>query len=148
MTMGDGGPRVRLMTDETHRDVPLAARASAAIYLLLGAGFGVGAAVTLAMFARDGELPMTPWGFRSLDGPYARESEGQTFVLGSALVAVCAADVIAGAGLWRARRAAAVLAILTTPVAFVLARGFELPFLLIGIPLRVGLLAVAWPRLR
>ena len=136
------------MSDEARGRVPFAGRASAAVYVLLGVGFGVGTAVTLALFARDGQLPMTPWGFRSLDGPFSRQSDEQTLVLGSALVAICAADVVAGAGLWRGRRWAGILAILTTPVALVLGRGFELPFLLLGIPLRLALLAVAWRRLR
>jgi hypothetical protein len=47
-----------------------AVRAAAVMYLVLGLGFGAATVVTLAYFARDGELPMTPWGFRSLSGPF------------------------------------------------------------------------------
>jgi hypothetical protein len=67
---------------------------------------------------------------------------------GTALIAVCAADAVAAAGLWRRRRWAGRLGLATTPVALALGAGFELPFLLAGIPLRVGLVAAAWPRLR
>jgi hypothetical protein len=38
------------------------------MHLVSGLGFGSGAVVTLAYFARVGELPMTPWGFRSMAG--------------------------------------------------------------------------------
>jgi len=126
---------------------PLAARAAAALYGALGVGFGVGTVVTLALLARNGELPMTPWGFRSLDGPFARIDTPTTMLAGAALVAVCAADTATAAGLWRGRRWAGRLGLVTTPAAVVLGLGFELPFLLAGIPLRTALLAAAWRRL-
>jgi hypothetical protein len=91
---------------------------------------------------------MTPWGFRSLDGPLARIDTRTTMLAGAALVAVCAADVATAAGLWRGRRWAGRLGLATTPAAVVLGLGFELPFLLAGIPLRTALLAAAWRRLR
>jgi hypothetical protein len=128
--------------------VPLSARAASAIYVLLGLGFGVGSVVTLALFARDGELPMTPWGFRSLEGPFSQIGDTETLVLGAGLVAVCAADVVAGTGLWRGRRWAGRLGAATTPFALVFGGGFALPFLLLGIPIRVALLAASWSRLR
>jgi hypothetical protein len=127
--------------------VPAPARAAAALYGLIGAGFGVGTVATLALLARNGELPMTPWGFRSLDGPFARIDSRTTMLAGAALVAVCAADVATAAGLWRGRRWAGRLGLATTPAAVVLGLGFELPFLLAGIPARVALLAAAWRRL-
>jgi hypothetical protein len=46
------------------------ARAAAVAYVTLGGGFGVGAVVTLRHLERHGELPMTPFGFRSLSGPF------------------------------------------------------------------------------
>jgi uncharacterized membrane protein (DUF2068 family) len=128
--------------------VPVSARAASILYMLLGAGFGIGTAVTLALLAERGELPMTPWGFRSLEGPLSRAGESQTYVFGSALVVVCALDVATGAGLWRGRRWAGRLGLATSPIAFALAVGFSLPFLLIGVPLRAGLVAAAWRRLR
>ena len=134
-------------TDESDA-VPLSARLAAATYVLLGVGFGVGAAVTLALFARDGELPMTPWGFRSLAGPFSDIGDTETLVLGAGLVAVCAADTVAGAGLWRGRRWAGKLGVATTPVTLVFASGFALPFLLIGVPLRLAFVAASWGRLR
>ena len=133
---------------EGRHTVPRSARVASAAYVLLGLGFGIGSAVTLALFARDGELPMTPWGFRSLAGPFSDDGDTQTLVLGGGLVAVCALDVVAGAGLWRGRRWAGKLGLATTPVALIFAGGFALPFLLIGIPLRVAFLADAWGRLR
>ena len=126
---------------------PLAARAAAVLYGLLGAGFGLGTVVTLAMLTRDGELPMTPWGFRALDGPLARIDTQTTLLAGAALVVVCAADTATAAGLWRGRRWAGRLGLVTAPAALVLGLGFELPFLLAGIPARTALVAAAWRRL-
>ncbi len=126
---------------------PVAARAAAALYGLLGVGFGIGTTVTLALLARNGELPMTPWGFRSLDGPLAPIDTPTTMLAGAGLIAVCAADVATSAGLWRGRRWAGRLGLATTPAALLLGLGFELPFLLAGIPARVALLAASWRRL-
>jgi hypothetical protein len=68
------------------------------MYGLLGIGFGAGTAVTLAFFVRDGQLPMTSWGFRALDGPLARIGTTETMAFGGALIAVCAADSAAALG--------------------------------------------------
>jgi uncharacterized membrane protein (DUF2068 family) len=136
------------MTTNTDAAVPFPARVASAIYLALGAGFGVGSVWALAVLARDGQLPMTPWGFRALEGPLARNGDAETLAFGGALIAVCAVDMVAGVGLWRGRRWAAKLGLLTTPFALALGVGFELPFLLAGVPLRVACLAAAWSRLR
>ena len=115
-------------------------RAAGATYVLLGVGFGVGTAVTLYLYARDGELPMTPWGFRSLaGGPFDRLTPEQFTALGWVLVGVCAADVVAGRWLWQGRRRGAVLGLATSPVSLALGAGFALPFLLAGIPIGVAL---------
>ena len=45
-----------------------AIRAAAVTIVALGLGFGIGAAITFDHYAREGELPMTPLGFRSLAG--------------------------------------------------------------------------------
>jgi hypothetical protein len=110
------------------------------LYGALGIGFGVGAAITLDHLRREHELPMTPFGFRSLaGGPFEQLTAEQFTVLGWALVGVCALDVRSAALLWRGRRDGAVLAIATTPAALILAAGFALPFLLVGVPIRVAL---------
>jgi hypothetical protein len=83
---------------------------------------------------------MTPFGFRSLaGGPFERLTPEQFAALGWALVGVCALDAGSGALLLRGRRDGAVLGLATTPLALILAAGFALPFLLIGVPLRVAL---------
>ena len=128
--------------------VPLAARMAAVMYGLLGIGFGTGTAVALGFLLRDGQLPMTPWGFRALDGPLARIGTTETVAFGGALMVVCAVDSAAAVGLWRGRRWAGRLAMATTPFALALGAGFELPFLLAGVPLRVATLLLAWRRLR
>ena len=127
----------------------VAIRAAGATYVSLGIGFGVGTAVTLYLYARDGELPMTPWGFRSLaGGPFDQLTPEQFTTLGWVLVGVCAADVVAGSWLWQGRRRGAVLALATSPVAFGLGVGFALPFLLAGVPIGAALVLAGRRSLR
>jgi hypothetical protein len=124
-------------------------RAAALSYLALGLGFGIGAAITLDHYRREGELPMTPWGFRSLAGGPFEGLGPETFsALGWGLVAVCALDVVAGIWLWQRRRRGATLGLATTPAALFLGAGFALPFLLVGVPIRVGLVLAGRRSLR
>jgi hypothetical protein len=118
----------------------LANRAAGASFVALGVGFGAGAVVTLTHLARTGELPMTPWGFRSMSGPFEELGQERFTALGWGLVGVCALDVVAGVWLWQGRRRGLRLGSATTVPAFGLAAGFALPFLLIGVPIRVGLM--------
>jgi hypothetical protein len=133
------------MSDSTP---PPATRIAAVMYLALGLGFGVGTAVTLAYFVREGELPMTPWGFRSLSGPFEQLGPRPFIALGLGLVGVCALDVIAGAWLWKGRRQGARLGLATTIPALALGAGFALPFLLAGVPIRVALVLAGRRNLR
>jgi hypothetical protein len=126
--------------DEARRQRSRAVRAAAVMYLVMGVGFGVGAVVTLAALARDGELPMTPWGFRSMSGPFEQLGPGPFTALGWAFVGVCVLDVVTGIWLWQGRRRGAWLGLATTPLALGLGAGFALPFLLLGAPIRASLL--------
>ena len=127
----------------------IAIRAAAVTYVALGLGFGIGAAITLDHYAREGELPMTPFGFRSLaGGPFEGLPPKQFAALGWALVGVCAVDVVAGVWLWQGRRRGAALGLATTPVALGLGAGFALPFLLIGVPIRAALVMAGRRSLR
>jgi hypothetical protein len=123
-------------------------RTAAVMYLALGVGFGVATVVTLAAFVRDGELPMTPFGFRSLSGPFEQLGPGPFTALGWALVGVCVLDVVAGIWLWHGRRRGAWLGLATTPLALGLGAGFALPFLLLGTPIRASLVLGGWRSLR
>ena len=119
------------------------------MYVALGLGFGIGTAVSLAYLGREGELPMTPFGFRSLaGGPFEDLTHEQFTALGWALVGVCALDVLAGLSLWQGRRRGAALGLATTPAAFALGAGFALPFLLAGVPIRVALVLAGRHALR
>ncbi len=122
-----------------------AARVAGVIQVALGLGFGIGSAVTMRHLAAHGELPMTPFGFRSMAGPFEQLGSERLAQLGWAFVVVCAADVIAGVWHWQRRRRGLLLGLLTAPPGFALALGFALPFMLIGLPLRV-LLALAGRR--
>jgi hypothetical protein len=126
----------------------LAIRAAAVSYVALGLGFGAGSVVTLAALARDGQLPMTPWGFRSMSGPFEQLGPGGFTILGSALVGVCALQVVAGTWLWQGRRRGAELALATTPLALGLGTGFALPFILVGEPISAALILVGRKSLR
>ena len=119
-----------------------ATRAAGAVYVATGIGFGVGSVVSLVHLARHGELPMTPFGFRALSGPF--EGLGNTWlsVLGWLFVALCAVETVAGWRMWMGRRGGAALGLVTTPLAVVLGLGFDLPFYLASIPLRIALLAL------
>lgn len=134
---------------EYRRSGSSAIRAAAVTFVALGLGFGLGAAITLDHYAREGELPMTTFGFRSLaGGPFEGLPPGQFAALGWALVGVCALDVVAGIWLWQGRRRGAALGLATTPVALGLGAGFALPFLLIGVPIRAALLMAGRRSLR
>ena len=114
-------------------------RTAGVIEILLSLAFGGGATWTMLHLAQNGELPMTPWGFRSMAGPF-EELGQQTFsVLGWALVAICALDVLAGIWLLQHRRRGFNLGLVTAVPQVALGLGFALPFLLIGVPIRVVL---------
>jgi hypothetical protein len=53
--------------------------------------------------------------------------------------AVCAPDALAGIWLWQGRMRGVRLGMVTSPLAFILGVGFALPFLLVGVPIRLGL---------
>lgn len=108
----------------------------------------MGTLVALASLARDGELPMTPWGFRALSGPFERLGPQPFTALGLGLVGVCALDVVAGVWLWQGRKRGATLGLATTVPALALGAGFALPFLLVGVPIRVALVIAGRRTLR
>ena len=127
---------------------PRTTRVAAVMYVAQGVGFGVGAIIALAHFSQKGELPMTPLGFRALSGPFERLTPQQFTGLGLGLVAVCALDVVAGLWLWKGRRRGANLGLATTLPAIALGSGFDLPFLLAGVPIRVALVLAGRRTLR
>lgn len=118
--------------------VPGTIRAAALVFVFLGLAFGLSVPFVLAHLDRTGELPMT-FGFRSMAGPFVQLGPEAFKALAWSFVAVCAADVVAGIGLWRGRRWGARLGLVTSPLAFALGLGFELRLVLIGVPIRVGL---------
>jgi hypothetical protein len=127
---------------------PRALRAAAALYVLLGVGFGAGTVVTLIYLTRTGELPMTPFGFRLMSGPFEQLDQNAFTILGWSLVGVSALEVLAGTQLWHRRRRGAWLGLATTPFALGLGAGFDLPFLLIGAPLTAALVVAGRRSLR
>ena len=118
-----------------------ALRVAAVLHVLLGLGFCVGSPPVLVYFARNGELPMSPFGWRYMAGPVEQLGSVPFMALGWALVAVCALDVVAGRWLWQGRRRGLQLGVATNAGALALGLGFALPALIVGVPLRAVL---AW----
>jgi hypothetical protein len=129
-------------------DRPSLAMRIAALLFVADAGFGIAIPFTLAHLERTGELPMTPFGFRSLSGPFEALGGDAFVALGWSLVAVCALDVLAGLWIWQGKRRGARLGLATTPFTLVLGIGFALPILLLLAPIRAGLVLAGWQGLR
>ena len=117
-------------------------RAAAVALIATGLGFGLPAPIVLEHLRRTGELPMTPFGFRAMSGPFERLGPEAFSALLVALGAVCVADVAAGALLWRGDARGRRLAWAVTPPGIGLALGFALPFYLAAVPVWSALLAV------
>ena len=124
--------------DATRLRLPLTIRVAALLFVFLGVAFGASVPFVLAHLDRYGELPMT-FGFRALAGPFEQLGPEAFKALGWTFVGVCVADVVAGLGLWRGRRWGARLGLATSPVALALGMGFDLPLILVGVPIRVAL---------
>jgi hypothetical protein len=137
-TLHQEGTPMTGTSDSTRLRLPLTVRVAALLFLFLGVAFGVSVPFVLAYLDRHGELPMT-FGFRSMAGPFEQLGPDAFSVLGWTFVGVCAADVVAGLGLWRGRRWGARLGLATSPLALVLGMGFALPLILVGVPIRVAL---------
>jgi hypothetical protein len=119
-----------------------AERAAAIALVATGLGFGLPTPLVLESLRRTGELPMTPFGFRAMSGPFERLGPDAFSALLVALAAVCATDVAAGILTWRGDRRGPRLAAAATPPGVVLALGFALPFYLAAVPIWSGLLIV------
>ena len=85
---------------------------------------------------------MTPWGFRAMSGPFERLGPEAFQALLVAFAAVCAADVAAGALIWRGDPRGRPLAAIATPPGVVLGLGFALPFYLAAIPVWSAILVL------
>jgi hypothetical protein len=126
-------------------------RAVAVIYAVPGLGWVVATIAVLFYLDRRGELPMTPFGFRLLGGPYPSIGTERLTPLGGGLafllVGVSGLDVLVGRWLWQGRRRGAVLALILAPVSFALGQLFALPYLLVMAPVRAVLTLLAWRQL-
>jgi hypothetical protein len=119
-----------------------AVRAAGVLLAALGLAFGVGALWATLHLRRTGELPMTPWGFRALSGPFERLGTDIFSWLAVTLVALSGLNVLAGTWLWRGERRGLRLGGATFLPTMALGVGFALPFLLVGQPI-AALLALA-----
>lgn len=126
----------------------IALRAGAALFIFSGLGVGVTTPLVLAHLVVHGDLPISPFGFRFLAGPFEALGRDAFILLGLGLTLVSTVDVIAGTLLWRSRRSGVGVGLVTSPLVFVLGWGFAVPFLLITAPLRVVLALAGRGRLR
>lgn len=124
------------------------AKAAGHAYVLPALAFGIPTPFVLWHLVRTGELPMTPFGFRSHSGPFEQYGQNGFVALGFVLMASCLVDTLAGAWLLRGRRLGAVLGLAATPLTTFMAYGFAFPFLFAAIPIRLALTVRAWPKLR
>ena len=114
-------------------------RVAAGVEIGLAAAFGGAAVWAVDHLRKHGELPMTPFGFRALSGPFEALGPRVFSILGVAFAAVCAVDVVAGILLWQRRRVGLALGFVAAVPQFLLAVGFALPFLIVGVAVRIAL---------
>lgn len=123
-------------------------RGLALIYTVPGIGWVVATLAVLLYHQERGELPMSPFGWRLLGGPYPEIGTDRLTPLGWALawllIGVSIVDVLIGRLLWQGRRRGAVLALVMAPVSFALGWLFALPYLIVMAPLRAIGAVVAW----
>ena len=122
------------------RVVPHRHRVLALIYAVPGVGWAVATLAVLLYHREHGELPMTPFGWRLLGGPYPAIGTDRLTPRGWALawllVAISIVDVLIGRWLWHGRPRGALLALAMAPVSFALGWLFALPYLIVMAPLR------------
>ena len=131
---------------------PRTTRLASALYVVPGLGFALATAAILLYDARRHELPMTPFGWRLLGGPYEQIGTDTLTdlgrVLGTALIVVSVLDLVAGTWLWQGRRRGAMLGVAMTPISLLLGTLFVVPALWIIPPVRAILAIAGWRRLR
>ena len=122
------------------------------VYAVPGIGWTVSTLAVLLYHRERGELPMTPFGWRLLGGPYPEIGTDRLtslgWALGWVLIGVSLVDVVIGRWLWQGRRRGAVLALVMAPLSFALGWLFALPYLLVMAPVRAIGSVVAWRGLR
>ena len=144
------GLRLPLMTNPTR--LATSVRAASILYWVPGLGFAISVPLVLAYLASQGELPMTPFGWRLMGGPYEQIGTDRLTPLGwmlaGTLVGVSLLDVLTAIWLRQGRRRGARLALATTPASLALGVAFAVPFLLAVPPLRAVLVIAGWRGLR
>ena len=132
--------------------LPRSTRLASVLYVVPGLGTALATTAILLYDARRHELPMTPFGWRLLGGPYEQIGTdtltGLGRALGIALIVTSVLDLAAGVWLRQGRRRGAVLGVATTPVSLLLGTLFVVPALWIIPPVRAVLAIAGWRRLR
>ena len=138
------------MTSPTR--LPTSVGAAAVLYGVPGLGNAISVPLILGYLASRGELPMTPFGWRLMGGPYEQIGTDRLtplgWVLAGILVGVSLLDVITAIWLGQSRRRGGRLALATTPASIALGVAFAVPFLLVVPPLRAVFVVAGWRGLR
>jgi len=128
--------------------LPVSVQAAAVLHGVPGVGFAISVPLILVYLASRGELPMTPFGWRLMGGPFEQIGTDRLtplgWVLAGALVGVSLLDIISAIWLQQGRRRGGRLALATTPASIALGVAFVVPFLLIVPPLRALLVIAGW----
>jgi hypothetical protein len=132
--------------------LPRSTRLASVLYVVPGLGTALATTAILLYDARRHELPMTPFGWRLLGGPYEQIGTdtltGLGRVIGIALIVTSVLDLAAGVWLRQGRRRGAMLGVATTPISLLLGTLFVVPALWIIPPVRAVLAIAGWRRLR
>lgn len=122
------------------------------IYAVPGVGWVIATLAVLLYHRERDELPMSPFGWRLLGGPYPEIGTDRLTPLGWALawllIAVSIVDVLIGRWLRQGRPRGAALALVMAPLSLALGWLFALPYLIVMAPLRAIAAVVVWRDLR
>jgi hypothetical protein len=147
-----GSPGGSTVADPPAAKLGKSVRAASLLHAVPGIGLAISVPLILAHDAVRGELPMTPFGWRLMGGPFEKIGTERLTPLGwslaLALVGTAILDIVTGIWLRQGRRRGGRLALATTPISVALGVAFVVPFLLVVPPLRAILVAAKWRELR
>jgi hypothetical protein len=126
----------------------LPVRAAAMLFLVPAVGFLVANVLIARHLLEHRELPMSPFGWRYMAGPFEAFGVETFVILLAAFQVVCALEAIAGWLLWNDQRGGGVLGLALLPVAAIFWYGFELPLPPLWSIARAAVVIANWSALK